>query len=306
MKIQLTRLGNNLVFNTAALKEMLPDVESALFFAQLYRLSASNLGVLLSDLFNTPTIDALTKEGGLHSNLLQDYLVDIGYQPYIQAGDIIFGEVEPKGEILPEMWKSLELEIAKSIQTVADKLEFVIDSLDGRKGHMILQSMQIMNAKRPLIGDVKAHIQYQPAPPNLIVLDVSGSMTEETVSTIVEDVVALAWQADASLAIVSNSCTFWNPGEYTVQAVLEAAEYRGTHYEELAPLFQSKHWGTVVTIADYDSSYAAMPVIKQCQGSIQQLLDISLVPQPTFLSEVLGQISKESKSLLISARNLNY
>ena len=72
--------------------------------------------------------------------------------------------------------------------------------------------------------------------------------------TIVEDVVALSWEADAHLAIVSNTCTHWFPGEYSVSAVLNAAEYGGTHYEELAPLFENYDWGVVITIADYDSS----------------------------------------------------
>ena len=304
--VQLTKLNSKLIFNTDVLKELLPDIESTLFFAQLYRLNAQSLGVLIGDLFNTPLATALTKEGGLHSNLLQDYLIDIGYQPMIREGAIIFGEVKPKGEILPEVWKSLEVEIADSIQAVGDKLESVIGDLEGRKGHMILQHMQILNAKRPTIGDVRAHVQHKPQVPNLIVFDVSGSVAETTVRALVDDVVALAWQANAHLAIVSNTCTHWQPGEYTVEAVLQAAEYMGTHYEELAPLFDTQQWGTVVTIADYDSSYAVMSEIKKCQGSIQQLLDISLVWRPTFLSEVLGQLSKDTKSMLISSPNMTF
>ena len=65
-----------------------------------HRFTGSNaleLGILLSTLFKTPVIEALTSEGGLHSDMLQDYLVDIGYQSYIQSGDIVFGEKQPQG-----------------------------------------------------------------------------------------------------------------------------------------------------------------------------------------------------------------
>ena len=87
--VQLTKLNSKLIFNTDALKELLPDIESALFFAQLYRLNAQSLGVLIGDLFNTPLATALTKEGGLHSNLLQDYLIDIGPEGGEGGGTVI-------------------------------------------------------------------------------------------------------------------------------------------------------------------------------------------------------------------------
>lgn len=297
----IVELRSDLQFPVGMLKTMLPDVETALFFAQIYRLNAEELGVLLSTLFKTPVIEALTSEGGLHSDMLQDYLVDIGYQPYIQAGDIVFGEKQPQGEILPDLWESAKVEVADSIMKVAEKLKDVVAKLPGKHGEMIFRSMQVMNAKRPTIGDHKAFVHHAPQAPNLVILDVSGSMSEHTIETIVEDVVALSWEADAHLAIVSNTCTHWAPGEYTVEAVLSAAEYGGTHYEELAPLFEDMDWGVVITIADYDSSYSAKPVIAATNGTIDTVLDISLVSQPTFLAEVVGQKAQDVRPLLIAA-----
>ena len=299
--LSLLRFRNDLVFPVGLLKSMLPDVETALFFAQLYRLDAVDLGSLLSTLFKTPVVTALTAEGGLHSDLLQDYLVDIGYQYEIQQGDILFGEVKPKGEILPQLWDSLKVDIADSIQAVADKLKDVVGVLPGKKGEMLFKSMQVMNTRRPTIGDHKAYVHHAQLPANLIIFDVSGSVSESTVEAIVDDVVALSWEADAHLAIVSNTTTHWEPGEFSVEAVLQAAEFGGTQYETLAPLFEDRHWGVVVTIADYDSSWDAKRVIADCNGTIDTLLDVSLVSKPTFLAEVVGQLAAEVKPLLIAA-----
>lgn len=305
VNLSIVELRTDLRFQKSMLKTMLPDVETALFFGQIYRLNAHELGILLSALFNSPVITALTSEGGMHSDQLQDYLVDIGYQAEIQSGEILLGEKQPKGEILPELWEANKVEIAKSIQQVADKLKDVVTKLPGKHGEMVFRSMQVMNAKRPTIGDHRAHVHHQPAKPNLVILDVSGSMSENTIETIVEDVVALSWEADAHLAIVSNTCTHWVPGEYTVEAVLNAAEYGGTHYEKLVPLFEDQDWGVVITIADYDSSYGAKPAIGGMNGHIDTVLDISLVSCPTFLAECVGQLADETKPLLIAADHIS-
>jgi hypothetical protein len=304
MKHDMTiiRFSNDLAFPTGMLKAMLPDIETALFFAQLYQLNAQDLGVLVHTLFKSPVVEALTAEGGLHSDLLQDYLVEV-VPDVVRHGDIIFGEVKPKGEILPELWASARVEIAASIQKVAEKLKDVVTALPGKKGEMVFKSMLVMNSKRPTIGDHRAQVFHAPQEPNLVVLDVSGSMSESTVEAIVGDVVALSWEADAHLAIVSNTTTHWAPGEYTVEAVLNAAEYGGTHYETLAPLFEDQTWGAVITIADYDSSRDAKSAIKACNGSIDTVLDISLVSRPTFLAEVVGQLAGEVKPLMMAADN---
>jgi hypothetical protein len=303
VNLSIVELRSDLMFPHQMLKSMLPDVETALFFAQIYRLNAHELGILLSALFHSPVIQALTAEGGLHSDQLQDYLVDIGFVSEIREGDIIFGEVQPQGEILPELWNSMKVEVAASIQAVADKLKDVVTQLPGKHGEMVFRSLQVMNAKRPTIGDHRALVHHEPAAPNLVVFDVSGSMSERTVSAIVEDVVALSWEADAHLAIVSNTCTHWVPGEYTVEAVLQAAEFGGTQYETLSPLFEDQDWGVVITIADYDSSRDAKRILAQCNGHIDTVLDISLVACPTFLAECVGQLADESRPLMVAADN---
>lgn len=287
-------------FSVAALKQILPDVETIMFFARLYELDAQQLGNLLATLTGSTVAQALTAEGGTHSTELQDYICDIGYEYLINEGAVVLGEKQPKGEILPELWASLEIEVARSIKQVAEKLVNAVGHMPGKQGQMAFKSMMVMNAKRPTLGDHKAYIHHAPEKQNLVILDVSGSMTEDTVRTILDDVIALAYMANAHLAIVSNTTTHWMPGEYSVPAVLAVAEFGGTHYETLASLLD-EDWGVVVTIADYDSSWDASRAIRNCTGSIDQVLDISLVSQPTYLSEVVGLKAKEVKPLLVAA-----
>ena len=135
---------------------------------------------------------------------------------------------------------------------------------------------------------------------HIAILDVSGSMTEETICTIAADVVGLAWKADAHLAVVSNTMTVWEPGGYDVKAILRAAEFRGTHYEQLAPLF-NQNWGTVITVADYDSSWSAKEALRGCSSTIEEIIDISLVDRPTFLSESLGHMAKKITPMFVGS-----
>ena len=117
----------------------------------------------------------------------------------------------------------------------------------------------------------------------------------------VNDVVALSYQANAHMAIVSDSCFHWEPGTYDVDTVLRHAQYSGTHYETLAPLFEGHDWGTVITVADYDSSLSAKEYLaRHMTGEVEQVLDISLVNRPTFLAECVGQRAKEVRPILIS------
>ena len=303
---QLVEVKPGIKFSLATLKKGLPSIETALFFAKLYKLDAVEVSHLLSALFGQHNVvRALTSEGGLHSSELQDYVLELGYEYLLESGEISFGANTAHGEVLPEVWKDLEVTIAASIQEVADKLKDVVGALPGKQGEMVFKSLQMVNAKRPIIGDYKARIHHAPQRENLVILDVSGSMSETTVQTIIEDVVALSYMANAHLAIVSDTSTHWGPGEYSVDAVLKVAEYSGTHYETLAGLLE-QDWGVVVTIADYDSSYAAAEAIKECGGHVQQLLDISLVGRPTYLSEVVGQLADEIKPLLVAQGNMTY
>ena len=284
----------------AKLRELLPDIETALLFGKAYKLDAEQLGQLLVRLFDTPLLRALTE--GTHSTELQDYLVDLVPEDHLQVGVQYVQPEEPlESELLFQLWESAQIELAQSIADVASKLSSVLSSMPGREGALAFKTLAKLS-RRGTVGTFEAYVQHRAAPrPNLVVLDVSGSMTEATIRTIVQDVVALAWRADAWLAIVSNTATAWEPGTATVEGVLEAAEYSGTRYEELLPLFH-RDWGVVTAIADYDSSYAVKRLFKdKAQGSIDTVLDLSLVNRPTFLGEVLSTRAREVKTLMVAS-----
>jgi hypothetical protein len=301
--MQLFTVKPGVKFNLARLKEFLPDVETALFFGKLYGMNAQGMSSLLSRLGLAPSLTHfLLDDEGAHSLELQSYLLDLGYEQLIEDGEITFEDVDPpEGLLLPEVWKSLELEIATSIRDVAEKLKDVVSHMPGKEGEMLFKSMMMLNARRPVLGDYRATIHHSRQLDNLVVLDVSGSMTEMTIRAIIEDVVAMSYMANAHLAIVSDTATVWGPGEITVDSVLKTAEYGGTQYETLVDLFDHRTWGVVVSIADYDSAPAAMEAFEQIDGRIEKLLDISLVSRPTFLSEVLGTQAVEREQLLIAS-----
>ena len=283
------------------LREWLPDVKMALWFAKVYELDYQKVSELLSRVFKTDVISELMRGG--HSAELQDYLVDV-VPDYMQPEAVpVAIDDPPPAEILPEMWESLTITVAKSIQDVAAKLSGALAMLPSKEGRMLFQNMAMMDSRRPTLGVYKAQINHAPVPDVLVILDVSGSMTKDTVATIINDVVALSWTANAHLAIVSDHAFHWEPGTYNVLDVLAKAEYYGTHYEQLAPLF-NRDWGTVVTIADYDSSRAAYTALGQCSGRVGTVLDISLVPRSTFLAECVGQLADTVRPLLISWSDL--
>ena len=302
--LELVKIRDDLVFSVETLKDWVPDVETAFFVGKLYKLNAYEMGTLLYTLFDSnDVVAALTGEGGIHSEELQDYILELGYEFLINAGKITFDTKVAHAEVLPEVWASLELTIAKSIEEVGEELVGVVDALPGKKGQMLFKTLATLNAKRPTIGAHKAQVHHAPQRDNLLIFDVSGSMSEATVETMVKDVVALGYMANAWLAVVSDTCTYWGPGEYNTDVVLAAAEYSGTHYETLAELMQ-RDWGVVVCIADYDSAAIAKGAIAKCRGHIQQVLDISLVTRPTFLSEVVGQLADEVRPLLVAQHSL--
>lgn len=296
------------------LKDSLPDVPTAIFFAKVYQLTPAELAELLQDVFPSKVTDALFAEAALHSTTLQDYLVEEYYDDASGEWDYLTGGAEDgplaakeevHAEVLPEVWKGIEMTIADSIQQVAEKLADTVARMPGRTGEMLFRSMATMNAKRPTIGDYRAVIHHQQVNKVLLVFDVSGSMSEATVKTIVDDVVGLAYESNADLAIVSNSCTYWPAGGYNTQVVLDAAEYGGTHYEELRSLFE-QNWDVVITIADYDSSWSAKDVLGRCSGRIGILYDVSLVDRSTYLAECLAQLADEVQPLLVSSTRSMY
>ena len=297
-EFELFDLGNNKKISVAALRRLLPDIETTLFFGKVYKLDAYQLGQLLQLTHGGSVLDALF-EGG-HSTELQSYLVEvvpdhIDVEPYIGTP-----EVPKDSEVLAQLFALAEVEVAESIAKVADTLAGTLDRLPSKEGQMLFKSMASLNHKRGTIGVHKASIVHQSVPDVLVILDVSGSMSAKTIRTIIDDVVALSWKANAHLAIVSNDTFLWEPGSYDSASVLEKAQYGGTQYETLAPLFNNRSWGTVVTIADYDSSQDAKRAIAQTNGYVGTVLDISLVGQPTFLGECISTIAKEVKPLLVS------
>jgi len=307
--LQVVELKPGLRFTKQMLKDLLPDVETALFFAKVYMLDAQQVGTLLHTVFNSRlTAELFT---GSHSTELQYYIIggydeDTGiHYPGIvgphQAGEVVFDPEVPKGEILPEVWKNLEVEVAKSIAQVAAKLSDVVARMPGKQGAMVFNSMRVMNRKRPTIGDYRAKIHHERQKSNLLILDVSGSMTQPTIEAIIEDVVALSYMANADMAIVSNTTAYWSAGTYDVEAVLSRAEFGGTHYETLHELM-NMDWGTVITVADYDSSMSSFEHLRDhCKGHIDEVLDISLVNRPTFLAQCVGQFADKVSPLLMGS-----
>jgi len=299
--VQLFDLGNGRKVSHEALQSMLPDVETALFFGQAYDLDFTQLSELVRLLFKTDLMDALLNEGHAHSVVLQDYIVGIVPDYIDDLSGIGYDEdVEPPDtELLKQMWEAATVEVAQSIKDVADKLGDVLDALPTKYGHMTFTHMRKMNVQRNSIGTFGAQIQHERVAPRLVVLDVSGSMTSSTVQRIAEEVVGLAYAVDAAMAIVSNNAYFWEPGAFTTADILAAAEYGGTQYEMLTPIF-NRDWETVITIADYDSAWTALEHIRDnATGKVGQVLDISLVNKPTFLAECVGLLAREVKPILV-------
>ena len=302
LSVTLFDLGQGRYVSRKQLKDWLPDTEATLWFAKVFKLDYRKLSDLLRIVSNSTVVDALL--AGDHSTELQDYLVDT-VPPQVMAEAMpAYVDAPQPGEFLPELWEAALVTVANAIQDVADKLVGSLSMLPSKEGRMTFATMAEMNRLRPTLGDYRATIHHQAVPDVAVVLDVSGSMSENTIRTIIDDVVALSWKANAHLVIVSNNAYHWEPGSYNVADVLAKSEFSGTHYEKLAPLF-NKDWGTIITIADYDSSGSAKKYIADhCTGQIGQVLDISLVNRVTFLAECLGQLADEVKPLLVSGHKV--
>lgn len=296
--VQLYELKPGHLIPVALLAELLPNTEAALFFAKVYGFNYAKTSNLLYLLFKTDVMEALMS--GEHSMELQDFIVDLVDEGQLVDAEPDFVAVKPPAEVLPEVWKMAEVEIAKSILDVANKLSSTLHLMPSKQGKMVFQTMMKMNAQRPTLGVHKAAIAHEKVPDALVILDVSGSVTQPTVKAIINEVVAMSYEANATLAIVSSHCYWWEPGTYNVADVLAKAEYGGTQYETLAPLFTGRDWGTVVTIADYDSSMSSMRYLKNnCNSKVGTVLDISLVNQPSFLAECIAQFADKLQPLLI-------
>ena len=293
--LTLFRLDSKRLISVQKLKELLPDVQTAAWFGAYYKLSRTKLAELFLILFDSPVLKALMTEGYQHSTSLQTYLAQaLSQEEYgeLQMQKVVQPEAPAPDLILPQLWEAAEVKVATVLREVASTITDVVDRLPSKNGKMVFRTLAKMNAIRPTVGVYEPHISHHRRASSLLILDVSGSMTEETIRTIAADVVGLAWKADAHLAVVSNTMTVWEPGGYDVKAILRAAEFGGTHYEQLVPLF-NQNWGTVITVADYDSSRSAKEVLRGCSSTIEEIIDISLVERPTFLSESLGHMAKK-------------
>ncbi len=297
--LEIFEVRPGLKFPLATLRAMLPDAETVLFFGKVYELDVTQLSNLLYSVLQSDLISEL--KSGAHSTDLQDYVVDLTSQTSkLSKGDVTLSPNVPHGEVLPAVWADLEVTVAASIKAVAEKLGDMVGLMPGKQGEMMFSSMMKLNARRPTIGDYRAKVHHGQVKENLLILDVSGSMTSGTIGAIVDDVVALSYVANAHLAIVSNTATHWEPGNYDSDSVLEAAEFGGTQYEKLAPLLD-RDWGVVITVADYDSSRSAAQFLaSQSSGHIDLVLDVSLVNRPTFLAECVGQFADEVRPVLIA------
>lgn len=306
--VKLVEIKPGIRFSEHVLKELLPDVETTLFFAKTYELDHTRLSQLLQITCKSALTDALF--AGDHSTELQSYLVGVVDEfnddarrysmPTVNVGEISYGAATVKGEILPQLWEQLEVTVAQSIKDVASKLTQTFSRLPGKQGRMTFNTLMKMNANRPTMGTFQAGVKHDPTKENLLILDVSGSMRPATIKAIINDVVALAYMANAHLAIVSDDATYWAPGTYDTDTVLEAADYQGTHYETLAPVLDGREWGVVITVADYDSSNdAKRSLAATVNCSIDEVVDISLVNRATFLAECIGQFAGKVSPILI-------
>ena len=295
--VDLMEIQPGVRVSVAALKQWLPDMEHALWFAKVYDMTYDKLSTLLYTLFQGSVLDALA--AGNHSTSLQDYIVSVVPEHVIDKSNTTFVQKPMPGQVLPDLWRAAHVEIANSIKEVASKLSRTLHMLPSKQGSMLFGTMMKMNKQRNSLGVHRAYVAHERVPDVLVILDVSGSMSESTIRTIIGDVVAMSWEANAHLATVSNQTHYWEPGSYDVNSVLKEAAYGGTHYETLAPLFQ-RDWGTVVCIADYDSSIDAKRVIEKCKGRVGEVLDFSLVPSTTFLGECVAQLAESFRPVLIS------
>ena len=301
--IEILDLGCNRKVSVSKLKEVLPDIEAALFFGKALQLTAPVLIRLLQKVFRSDLIDVLFN--GSHSESLQDYIGNLNI-PAVQArfSEITWQPDLRDEQLLSLMWDDIFVVVADSIKELSEKLVGVMDAMPGKQGSMVFSHMRGLNVKNPASTSLyKAHVAHARHAPNAVVLDVSGSMSEETIRAIVSDVLHLAWKADAHLYIVSNKAFHWEPGQFSEDAVLAEAEFGGTHYEALESML-NRNWGVVVTIADYDSSPWAKDYLANATGSIEQLFDVSLVDRPTYLAECLGQKAKRIEPLLVGKRSL--
>ena len=287
----------------ATLQRLLPDYKTALFFAKVFYLNWNRLSDLMRIVFPTKSIiEVLYGESSYHSHELQDFLVDI-IPPYIQADHTLkIDETDdiPNTGMLQALFEAATTQVAAKIAEIAQKLGDVLDRMPSKYGEMTFQTLQQFNVQRNAIGTFSPVVQHKRQAKNLVIFDVSGSVSCGTVQALVDEVVGFSYDINASLAIVSTNAFWWSPGYFDTNTVLNSAEYASTQYHMLAPVL-NEDWDTVVTIADYDSSRSSKNYLRDhCTGHIGEVLDISLVDKPTYLAECVGQFADAVTIMSIS------
>ena len=305
--LDIMEVAPGVIFPVSWLRKTLKKPVHAVKFGKAFNLRTHELSSLLRLLFpNSDVVEALTLSAKYHSNQLQDYIVSLGYEYLIADGEVAVAPEDPDDDgLLVEMFEQARITVASTFDEVAEAIDDVMGAMPGKQGRMAIKSVLKANRRvQKKLGVDEVQIVHGHHPDNLVIFDTSGSMTEEWVEKLVDAVVNMAMQANAHLAIVSSTSRVWRPGEYDTNSVLSEAEYAGTHYETLKPLFDGRQWGTVVTVADYDSALGAKRELAKSDGSIELLLDISLVHRPTFLAECLEHMAKETRPILVGNYSL--
>lgn len=304
---EMFQVNPTLVFDPEFLLHALPDVDHALFFAQLYDLTAKQTGELLGMLFPENPIVGELLEGDHSVTLQMDPDEDAGPDPDMSLYQVTYdlaGVLQrvPDSEVLVQLYEAQKIVVAQSIQDVADVIGNHLGSMPKHEGRMTFQFMRKLNMKRNTFTQYSALVDHRNDERKLkicIVLDDSGSMSEPTIRTITPDVVALSYAVNATLVQVSSTARMHTPGRFNVDDILSVAEYAGTSYETLKPVFD-EDWDLVICIADYDSYGVAKSVLAKCKGRIGTVLDVSLVNRQTYLSECLGQLADEVRPILMA------
>ena len=303
--VQLVALNNGKAhISLGSLASLVPDVEALMFFGQLYKIPGRELIRYLQMIFEGTVLDLIADHQ--YSEELQDYMIEDIIPNVYQLGREQVTFEEKDTTILKYLFQDVAIPVLESIQELADKIALTIDKLPNDEGKMVFQHMARFNAKRNTIGQFQANIIHQNRLPNLVIFDDSGSVGKETVRALAEDVVALGYKANADLVLVSDTARYWPRGTYTVERIVQEAEYSGTRYETLLPIFTGSVWGHVITIADYDSSYQVRQKFLDLKGqavqpTVEKVLDISLVQRPSYLCEVVGILARNVEALSLTA-----
>lgn len=307
--LELIEVKPGSVYQISLLRKILKSPKWVIRFGALKQLDAVQLAALLRLLFpDSDLVSAILSEGGRHSGHLQSYIVALGYENLAYNAEVVpdgTDESAEDDEVLAELVERFETKVAAGLEDVLNELDDVLIHMPGKQGRMEIKRVMKLDRRMRKIGVAETVISHANKRENLVVFDDSGSMGEDTVLRIAAAVKNMANMANAHLVLVSNTARHWNPGEFNVSGIKAAAEYGGTHYETLAP-YMERQWGTVVTIADWDSSWGAKEALARCKGSIELLLDISLVARPTFLAECLEPLAREVRPLLVAKSSLTY